>query len=215
MKIYPLFFTFILFTIVHTFPLHAQKTASELLKEVVEKTAAYDNLSVEFFYTMQNELAGISESNEGKLLFQGEAFRLELSGQTIINDGETVWVYMPDSREVMITQAEDGEDAFSPANILTTYYDEFEASFVHVTDTQSPDLKTIELIGDGNLNFSKLHIRIDAAHMMIDSFTLFDDNGSTYTYHIRSLQTNISLEPGTFSFNPDDHPDLEDIIDMR
>lgn len=215
MKKYTLLISITCFTIVHTFPLYAQKTAGELLKVVVEKTAAYENLSVDFFYTMQNELAGISESNEGKLWLQGDAYKLEVAGQTIINDGETVWVYLPDSREVMITQAEEGEGAFSPAHILTTYYDDFDASFVPTTDTQSQDLKTIELMGDESLNFSKLHIRIDMTKLMIDSFTLFDDNGSTYTYHIRSLQTNLSLEPGTFIFNTDDHPELEDIIDMR
>lgn len=216
MKKYPLLIIipFFLF-MVCAYPLHAQKTADELLKQVVDKTAAYDNLAVDFYYTMQNELAGISESNEGRLLLQGDAFKLEVAGQTIINDGETVWVYLHDSHEVMITHADEGDGTFSPASILTSYYDDFEVSFISTSEMQSSDLKTIELIGDGSLNFSKLHIRIDDTKMQIESFTLFDDNGSTYTYHIRSLQSNVGLEPGTFSFQVDDHPDLEDIIDMR
>jgi outer membrane lipoprotein carrier protein len=193
----------------------AQSTADELLKTIVDKTNAYESLEIDFSYIMINEAAGIREEKEGKVYVKGDAYKLIIAGQAVISDGKTVWTYLEESREVMINDAEEGEDAITPGNLLTSYYNDFTASFVNVKDNAAKGLKTIELKPQEGKAFSKMQLAVDETKLQIDSFSVFDNNGSNFIYKINKLNPNVELQDAWFSFNPEDFPDLEDIIDMR
>jgi len=60
-----------------------------------------------------------------------------------------------------------------------------------------------------------MQLAVDEAKLQIDSFSVFDNNGSNFIYKINKLNPNVELQDAWFSFNPEDFPDLEDIIDMR
>ncbi len=193
----------------------AQRNADELLKAVIDKTNDYETLEVEFTYTMVNSQAGINEVKEGKVFVKGDAYKLLIAGQTVISDGKTVWTYLEESREVMISDVDEGDDAITPGNLLTSYYTDFDASFVNVQANASRGLKTIELKPQSRRGLNKMQIAVKEADLSIDSFSVIDNGGSTFTYNIRKLNPNVSIAAGMFTFNPSDYPDLEDIIDMR
>jgi outer membrane lipoprotein-sorting protein len=192
-----------------------QRNADDLLKRVVDKTNAYKTLEVDFTYTMLNELAGIKEVNQGKVFIKGDAYKLDIAGQKVISDGETVWTYLEDSQEVMISLADDGEDAITPGKLLTSYYTDYKASFVNVKENTDKGLKTIELKPVTGKMFNKMHLAVDETKLQIAHFSIFDNNGNVFVYHISKMVPNVTLTAGTFAFNPEDYPDLEDIIDMR
>jgi outer membrane lipoprotein carrier protein len=194
---------------------YAQSTADELLKTIVDKTNAYESLEIDFTYIMLNEAAGIREEKEGKVYVKGDAYKLLIAGQAVISDGKTVWTYLEESREVMINDAEEGEDAITPGNLLTSYYNDFSASFVNVKENAAKGLKTIELKPQEGKAFSKMQLAVDEAKLQIDSFSVFDNNGSNFIYKINKMKTDVELQPEMFTFNPEDFPELEDIIDMR
>ncbi len=194
---------------------HAQRNADQLLKSVVDKTNAYESLEADFTYTMVNDLANINEANEGKVFVKGDAYKLEIAGQVVISDGETVWTYLEESRELMISHADDGEDAITPASLLTSYYNDYKASFVNVRDDMEKGLKTIELKPVSDKNLSRMHLAVDEKNLHIAHFSVFDNNGNTFIYTINNLKNDVKLTSDFFSFNPEQYPDLEDIIDMR
>lgn len=191
----------------------AQKKAEELLKEVVDKTRAFKAMEVYFTYRMVNEDAAIDEIKEGKIFIRGEAYKLIVAGQTVMSDGKTVWTYLADSDEVMISDAEQGEDAVTPGKLLTTYYNDYKASYVNDKSNMARGIKTVELKPLTKGKFAKIHIGIDEQKLQIANFSMFEGK-NVFTYNIDKLVSNGNIDNKHFIFNASDYPNAE-IIDMR
>jgi outer membrane lipoprotein-sorting protein len=191
----------------------AQKKAEELLREVIDKTRAFRSMEVYFTYRMVNDDAAIDEIKEGKIFIKGEAYKLIVAGQSVMSDGKTVWTYLADSDEVMISDAEEGEDAVTPGKLLTTYYNDFKASYVNDKSNMARGLKTVELKPLKKGKFAKIHIGIDERKLQIVNFSMFEGN-NVFTYNIDKLISNGTVDDKHFTFKASDYPSAE-IIDMR
>jgi len=196
--------------------LHAQsdKKAEQLLENVINKTASYDNLKAELSYTMVNREMDINEKKSGVIYVKGDSYRIEMEGQIIISDGATVWTFIVDSDEVMVSDVDEGDESISPNKILTTYNANYKAKFDSDNKYKNSDLKMINLKPNEGKQFEKLSLLVNEKSLNLESFSVYDKSGNVFTYHIINLQPNIELPENTFIFNPDDYPDV-DIIDMR
>ncbi len=192
----------------------SDKKAEELLKAVIDKTASYENFKAELSYTMVNKDMDIDEKKTGFIYVQGDSYRIEMEGQVIISDAETVWTYLEDSEEVMISSVEDNEDNISPTKILTTYDQEFKAKFDSDKKYKNADLKVINLKPNEGKQFEKMSLTVNEKKKSLESFSVYDKNGNVFTYYIINLTPNLDLPEGTFVFNPSQYPDV-DVIDMR
>ncbi len=192
----------------------AQRNADQLLKNVIDKTKSYTNLAVDFSYRMQNDKAGIDEVKTGTVLIMGDAFKLTMAGQMVLCDGKTVWTYLEDSQEVMLSNADKSEDAITPGSILTSYYDDYKASFINDKQNSAKGLKTLELKPDKVKKFIKIQIGINEEKLQIVNFSIFDSGGNVFVYDISKMLTNTKISPSVFTFRQADFPGVE-VVDMR
>lgn len=185
--------------------------AEQVFKAAVDKLKSYDNIEIAFDYQMINTAAGIDELMTGTGHLQGDSYKLNIAGQEMICDGTTLWTYMPDSQEVMVSSV-DSEDGGSPLSIINAYYDNISAKFLPSGD---PSKMMIEVSPkEKDENFSKLVVVTDTKTMELKEVRLFDNNGSEFVYNITKFVTNQVLPDNFFTFNKQDYPDAE-IIDMR
>ncbi len=193
----------------------AQNTdASKLLEDVINKTTSYGNFKADLDYTMVNLEMDIDEKKSGVIYVQGDAYRLEMEGQMIICDGHTVWTYLPDSEEVMISNLEDSDESISPTQILSKYSDNYKAKFVSDRKDKNDNIKEISLKPDEGNKFEKLSVTVDAEKLSLESFSIYDKNGNIFTYSINSLIPDQILPDSTFTFDTKAYPEVE-VIDMR
>lgn len=190
------------------------KKADELLEEIVKKTASYENLKAELVYTMVNKEMDINEKKEGLIYVAGDSYRIEMEGQIIIADGSTIWTYLVDSEEVMVSDVEDSDESISPTKILTTYNEDYKAKFDSDSKYKNADLKLINLRPNDGKQFEKMSILVNQKNLSLESFSVYDKNGNVFTYNIINLTPNLDLPESTFKFIPEDYPDVE-VIDMR
>lgn len=190
------------------------KEAEKLVKNVINKISTYDNFSAKLSYTMINIEMDINEKKTGTILVSGDKYRVEMEGQIIFSDGETLWTYIVDSEEVMVSDAADSEGGISPTSILTTYDENYKSSFDNDKKYKNSDIKKVDLKTSEDKGFQKLSLIINQSNLSLESFSVYDMNGSVFTYHIINLQPNVTIEEGTFNFDPTEHPDVE-VIDMR
>lgn len=190
------------------------KKADQLLEEVVKKTASYENMKVEISYTMVNVEMDINEKKGGLIFISGDSYRIEMEGQIIISDGKTIWTYLVDSEEVMVSDVEESDESISPTKILTTYNSDYKAKYDTDKKYKNADLKEINLRPNNGKQFEKMSILVNQKKLSLESFSIYDKNGNVFTYHIISLTPNLDLPENTFGFNPADYPDVE-VIDMR
>lgn len=192
----------------------AQQDADALLKKVIDKTKAYNSIKVDFEYRMLNEDAGIDEMKEGVVFIKGDAYKLIMVGQTVISDGQTIWTYLEDSEEVMVSSATEGEENITPSSMLTSYYADHKISYQSSRIKEQEGLKTVELRPQTGKKFVKIQITIDENKLQIKSLSIFDSGGNEFVYTIKSMKEMGVMEDNFFTFDESAYPDVE-VIDMR
>ncbi len=192
----------------------SDKEAEKLLEDVINHTSSYKNFKADLSYTMVNIEMGIDEKKSGVIFVQGDSYRIEMEGQVIISDGKTIWTYLEDSEEVMISDVDEGDESISPTQILTKYNDSYKAKFGQDKKYKNSHLKEICLKPIDRKNFEKMSVLVNASKLSLESFSVYDVNGNVFTYHIINLQSDIDLPVGTFTFDTSKYPDVE-VIDMR
>jgi len=190
------------------------KRSREILGQVADKTRSYETISVKFTYNMDNQEAGIHESYNGTLLLKGDKYRLNISGQTVICDGKTIWTYIQDAEEVQIHSMETNSDVITPSTLLTSYHEDYRSKLIREGMEGGKASYVIDLVPMEGKSFYKVRVIIDKAKMHISSFAIFERNGSIFTYSISEFKPNVAVGTSTFTFNKSDFPDA-DIIDMR
>jgi outer membrane lipoprotein carrier protein len=190
------------------------KKSREILDRLTAKTEAYGTIKTEFNYKMNNVEADIDENTEGTLFVKGDKYRLMIAGQLVISDGVTIWTYIEDAEEVQINSVEDSEESITPSNLLTSYNDDYKSKFIKETFQYGTTVYIIDLTPNEGKSYSKVGVIIDKEKDQLLEITIYDKNGSTYSYIINSFITNLELDDAQFTFNPEDYPDVE-VVDMR
>ena len=188
----------------------------ELAKDILEKlklaTESYKNITTEFIFVFENTSQKIKEQQEGNLIVEQEKFRLEMNGQTIINDGETQWVYLNDLNEVQIMENDPEDETMSPNRLLTIYEEKYKYNYVESISEDGKRLHIIDFFPKERQEFIKINIAVNALKNQLERIILYDKNGGTYTYSITSFIINKNDKP--FTFNIMDSTNIE-IIDLR
>lgn len=192
----------------------SDKQASKLLEDVIDRTSSYKNFKANLSYTMVNIEMGIDEKKAGVIYVNGDNYRIEMEGQIIISDGSTIWTYLVDSEEVMVSNMADIEESISPTDILTKYNESYKAKFNNDKKYKNSNLKEIELKPNDRNNFEKMSVIVNANKLSLENFSVYDANGNVFTYHIVDLMPNLDLPEDTFTFDYSKYPDVE-VIDMR
>jgi outer membrane lipoprotein carrier protein len=190
------------------------KKSNEILERLTQKTESYKSMSAEFVYKMENAEAGVNEQTEGTLLVMGNKYRLDIAGQTVISDGSTMWTYIADANEVQINSVEESEESVSPAKLLSSYSKDFRSKFVAEDFLYGSTVNIIDLTPVEGKSFFKVRLIIDKSADQLKEVTIFEKNGSTFSYIINKFEANVDADERKFAFNKSEFPGVE-VIDMR
>lgn len=184
--------------------------ARAILDDVSAKTKTYKTIRIEFSYTMENTAQKINDTYKGVLISKGDKYKLSFSGQDVICDGKIAWTYLKDANEVQINNVSKDEDSFTPTNLLNTYNANYKAKLLKDNGKQ----QIIELTPIKKKNFNKVKVTIEKARKIVSSISIFDKNGSVYTYSINKFETDLPFSDNTFVFKSSEHAGVE-VVDMR
>tara|TARA_B110000003_G_C16541851_1_gene493114 strand:- start:121 stop:747 length:627 start_codon:yes stop_codon:yes gene_type:complete len=186
--------------------------AKEILDNLSETTKSYNNITIEFDFTLENESQNINEKQNGKLISKGNGFRLEMDEQTIINNGESQWIYLADMKEVQIMEHDPEDDMMNPSKLFTIYENGYKYTYVGAKSDEGKRMQIIDLFPEESGPFIKITLSINAAKNQLNKIQMLDKNGGSYTYSITKFLTNQNIAP--FTFNEADFPEVE-VIDLR
>ncbi|GAB4319882.1 MAG: hypothetical protein Kow00127_12150 [Bacteroidales bacterium] len=210
----------ITFLLVVSFQLAAQddekgdKRSREILDRMTLRIESYKTILIEFTYKMENTEADINEEADGTLKVMGDKYRLEISGQTVICDGSTIWTYIADAEEVQINNAGEDDEALTPDKLLTSYNKDYRSKFIREDVMYGEKVNIIDLTPIEGKSFYKVRLILGQEDDRIHDITIFDKNNSTYSYIMRTFTPNVDFPENTFTFDPKEFPDA-DVIDMR
>ena len=188
------------------------QVAKEVLDKLSTTTKSYKNMTIGFDFIFKNKSQNINEKQQGTLILQEDQFRLTMEEQTIINDGESQWVYLADMNEVQIMEHDPEEEMMSPNKLFTVYEQGYKYTYVGAESEKGKRLQIIDLFPEESGAFMKITLAVDAAKNQLHKITIHDKNGGSYTYLVSNFKSNTDVAP--FIFNAADYPGVE-VIDLR
>ena len=198
---------FIITILLLSFSLSAQ-SAQDILNAVIEKNKAYKDISISFEYEFIDKTNDFSEMTGGYMYLKGDSFIINMDGQEMISDGETLWTYLIDDQEVMISEV--GEDNnTTPFAIINSFSQNVNVNF-NISENNNTSLLIEE---KEKTTFENVIINIDN-DLKINDISINTIDGSLITYKIKSFKTNQDLPDSMFFFDEKIHPNVE-VIDMR
>lgn len=191
--------------------------AKAILKQMRDKYEGYPALEANFSINIKfpEEPAEVQRINFKK---KGEAYRVEMAGNTVISDGKTLWIILERNKEVQINDVPDPADddvILSPASLFSLYEkDEFAFYLVGQTTENGKVVQKIEFKPlKEDVDYSKLRLTVEKGSNEFVSVIAFGKDGSRYTVTADKIMANKSLANSLFTFNKADYADyyVEDL----
>lgn len=189
--------------------------AKAILDGMSAKYKAIHSFTANIDYTMVNKADGINDTFEGSIAVKGDMYSLKMGGQEVINNGVTVWTYLPDDEEVNIDNHSAEAGDITPSSIYSIYKKGF--TFVKLTPVTSGNKKydVVDLIATNKeAQFYKIRLQIAQTDKMLGKFIMFDNEGSEFSYAISDFNSSVNLNDSEFSFDESKHKGVE-VIDLR
>jgi outer membrane lipoprotein-sorting protein len=220
-------FSFLLLLITtHTF---AQKdiTAKAILSQVSQKYRMYDVVKTDFDFTLDNQQAGVKETQSGTLIARSKVNKFKVTiyspeaadkhdvAQEIISDGKTQWTYLKKDNEVQVNNVDNSGEGLNPAQVFTIYEHGYKYIYNGDKTIAGKVYQEIDLTPeDIKKSFFKVRLLIDKVKKQIYSALIFDKNGNHFTYTLKSFVPNVQAPDNTFTFDPKAHKGVE-VVDLR
>jgi outer membrane lipoprotein carrier protein len=186
----------------------------DVIRRVQAKFQSLKALSVHFDMTYRASDSTASKF-EGKLFLGSPGhFRMESAAQTIVSDGQTLWTYSPDQKQVIVYNTA-GSDVplLTPQQLLFEYPDKYRLGSVKQDKLNGLTCDLLVMTPNDPSDPTKtLQIWVDRQDSFTRRFQLEDLAGSVTTFDFKEFRTGQTLPDSTFSFTP---PPGVEIVDMR
>jgi outer membrane lipoprotein carrier protein len=194
-----------------TSPEESDPKAKAVLEQIRKRFMSYSSLGADFTLDMTFPEEP-TETQKGKLSQQGSKYRVELGSQSVISDGNYLWLILHNNKEVQINDIPEDDDTggsiLSPESLLT-FYD--KGDFVYyLTNEFKANGRTIQQIEfkpvDRSLDFSKLRMNVYKDNKDVAYVEAFGRDGSRYKITLNKMAPNKQFAASHFTFNKADYP---------
>ncbi|MEI6507923.1 MAG: outer membrane lipoprotein carrier protein LolA [Bacteroidota bacterium] len=189
--------------------------ADKLLKIISTRYKKFKSIKADFVYSIESKADKLHEKQKGTIIIKGNKFKLDIAGQIIICDNETVWTYNKEANEVQINKYNPKENAIRLDDIFTMYGKGFFYKMIEEKKESGKDISLVELTPkDKKKNFFKIKLTVDKTNQSIVKSTVYDKNGTIHEYTITNQVPNLKLEDHFFGFDVKKYPKVE-VVDLR
>jgi outer membrane lipoprotein-sorting protein len=200
--------------------------AKAILAQVSQKYKSYDVIKTDFSFTLDNQQAGVKETQTGTLISKAKAGKYKVTlyssasvkdvDKEIISDGKSQWTYLKKDKEVQVGDAaKGGEGINNPSQIFTIYERGYKYLYTGEQKIAGKAFQVIDLTPENDKqSIFKVRLLIDKVKKQIYSALLFDKNGNKYNYTVKSFTPNAPIADSMFAWDAKSHPGIE-VVDLR
>ena len=184
--------------------------ALEILQAMGEKYKSLPTYEAHFSYALTNDVENIKEEFKGKLTVKGDKYRISLPEQEVINNGVTVWTYLPEVKEVNIDNYDKNSGDINPLKIYEIYQKDFKYLYIQDKTEGGTLCEEIDLVPEKkDAQYFKIKLLIKKKEKIIQSLTMFDKGGNRYKYTITKFVPDADVSENYFAFDPKKYPGVE------
>ncbi|HPM29685.1 MAG TPA: outer membrane lipoprotein carrier protein LolA [Chryseolinea sp.] len=208
---------FALTALLITFSASAQydPKALAILDAMSAKYKAIAAFEANFAYTLTNDAEKINEEFKGKITVKGDKYKLTLPEQEVINNGSTIWTYLPAAKEVNIDNYDPSSEDVNPSKIFEIYKKNFKYLYIQDKTEAGVLAEEIDLVPERkDAQYFKIKMFINKKDKSILSWTMFDKGGNKFKYSISKFNPTVKIDDSFFVFDTKKYPGVE-VIDLR
>lgn len=192
---------------VMTVQAQSPNNADALLGEVSSKVESYDNIIIDFKYSLENAAEKIKHETRGDVSLKGEKYLLNFMGITQLFDGTKLHTIIPEDEEITISKYDpENDQLMNPSKMLTFYKDGYKTEMGKIEDLKGRKIQFVKLTPmDPKAEIKEILLGIDKQTKHIYNLILKQDNGpgaepTVLTYTINSFKTNQPIPESLFEF---------------
>jgi outer membrane lipoprotein-sorting protein len=194
------------------FAMNAQEStkAKKLLSEVSSKVKAYDNMVIDFKYSLENTAESVSQETRGDVSINGDKYLLNLMGTTQLFDGKKIYTIIPEDQEINISDyVEEDANNITPSKMFSFYEEGYTYKWDISQDVKGRQIQYIKLTPmDSDADVKNILLGIDSQTKHIYNLIQTQDNGTKITITVKSFKTNQPLAKNLFNFNEGRYKDF-------
>ena len=185
--------------------------ALEILEAMARKYKIVPSFEANFSYTLTNDVEKINEEFKGKMTVKGEKYKLSLPEQEVVNNGTTIWTYLPDAKEVTLDNFDPNGDDLNPSKFYEIYKKGYKYLYLEDKTEGGVVCEVVDLVPEKkDAAYFKVRMNIVKKDKSIQSWVMFD----RYKYLITKFTPDVKVEDTFFTFDVKKHPGVE-VIDLR
>ena len=186
----------------------AQNNAEAIVRLMVNQMKSHKKVEMSYKYQVVAD-GKTTDPQQGKAWLHGEAYKVEMAEQQTISDGKTIWTYLVDDEEVMVSDAKEGTDN-TPLKLLTSLDENYAAT---LTGMDAQGNATIELANPKG-QYRRVTLRVNASKLTINSLDVYMEDGAKLLVTMDEMKYDQELDEKFFTFDAKKYPNV-DVIDMR
>lgn len=187
----------------------ASGEAVALLDEVSSKVDNYDNIIIDFKYTMENTSENLKHETRGDVSLEGEKYLLNIMGTTRLFDGKKLYTIIPEDEEINISSYNPSkDDNITPSKMLTFYNEGYKPEWGSIKDYKGRKIQYIKLTPiDGSAEIKNILLGIDKQTKHIYDLIQTQKDGTVITITVNTFKTNQPIPQSLFQFREDRYKD--------
>ena len=184
------------------------KKAKGLLDEVTSKIKSYENIVIDFKYSLNNAKENINQDSKGNVTMKNNMYVLNLMGVTKIYDGKKTYTINPEDEEVSISKLNEKDDSsITPSKMLTFFNNGYKYSWDILQNVKGRKIQYIKLVPISSKDQRReILLGIDIQTKNIYNLIEIGKNGTKTTLTVNSFKTNQPLSKNQFIFAESKYP---------
>ena len=182
--------------------LKAQNIQS-LLSEVSNKVKSYENIQIDFKYSLENTRENVKQDTRANITLKGDNYVLNMLGVTRIFDGKTIYTIVPEDEEVTISNySKEDDKSISVSEMLTFYENGYNYKMDIQQNIRGRKIQFIKLSPiDSTTEIKNILLGIDMQTKHIYKLIQIDSSGTSYTITVNSFKTDQPISQNLFIFD--------------
>ena len=178
-----------------------EPTPSDVLEKIRTHYSLMNDASASFTQTVKMRYKKTGRQASGTVkIKKGNKYRLETDQQTIVTDGQTVWMYNPASHQVLKDRYKQNRQPFSPDKFLLGLPKEFSAT--HVDKDSQYYVLTLQpaKTGTPSSSIALLKIWVNPETWVFEKIEITDANNTATMIVLANIEFNKGIPDKAFQF---------------
>ncbi|WP_430613133.1 LolA family protein [Flavobacterium sp. JP2137] len=182
--------------------------AKALLDEVSAKIKSYNNIAIDFSYSLRYADGTPNNDSKGNLTTLKDLYEFNFMGMTKLFDGNKLYTIVPEDEEVTISKYNPSDsDALTPSKILVFFNTGYSYTWDILQNIRGRQIQYIKLVPtNSKSNVKEILLGIDIQTKNIYNKIEVNKDGTKSILTINSFKTNQPLSKNHFTFTESKYP---------